>query len=99
MAELVPVAMYEAADSGEIIFINAAFTRLTGYGSAAEVPDLPLLATSIRVGGKDLDISVSVGVAIATPRELGNVLSRADHALYEAKRSGRNCWAVDESAR
>lgn len=43
MAQLLPVAVYEATVTGEIVFINAAFSRLTGYRTAREVPDLPML--------------------------------------------------------
>ncbi len=43
LAELVPVAIYEASASGEITYVNAAFTRLTGYADPTDVPDLPML--------------------------------------------------------
>ena len=44
-----------------------------------------------------LSITVSIGVAVSvtemSPRDF---LDRADHALYEAKRSGKNCvWPVE----
>jgi predicted signal transduction protein with EAL and GGDEF domain len=39
-----------------------------------------------------LHITLSIGVTIATPGETAtSMLTRADMALYNAKRSGRNC--------
>ena len=51
-------------------------------------------------GGGELGLGVSIGVAtLATGDEsVDPLLSRADHALYEAKRAGRNRVAVDPSA-
>ena len=49
--------------------------------------------TPVRVAGSDivLDIRVSIGVAIANPvGVLGDILKRADVALYRAKQAGRN---------
>ena len=40
----------------------------------------------------DLKVTVSLGVAVCRPEEtLDQLLARADAALYEAKRSGRDC--------
>jgi PleD family two-component response regulator len=51
--------------------------------------------------GVDVPIEVSIGVAQWTP-EMGafpdRLIAAADHALYEAKRNGRNCYAVHEAA-
>jgi diguanylate cyclase (GGDEF)-like protein len=49
--------------------------------------------------GEDLRLTGSVGIALSdatrnTPAEL---LRLADAAMYEAKRSGRSCWALDAS--
>jgi len=39
-----------------------------------------------------LQVTISIGVCVATPRiDMAELLGRADAALYEAKRSGRNC--------
>jgi PleD family two-component response regulator len=51
--------------------------------------------------GKDIPISVSIGVAQWT-REMGTfpdrLIAAADHALYDAKKGGRNCFATYEPA-
>ncbi|CAN7676012.1 GGDEF domain-containing protein [Bradyrhizobium sp. LjRoot220] len=51
--------------------------------------------------GNDIPISVSIGVAQWT-REMGafpdRLIAAADHALYDAKRGGRNCLATYEPA-
>ncbi len=48
-------------------------------------------AVPIRQTGQRLSITASLGVAVASPGELpAQLIERADAALYEAKRSGRN---------
>jgi predicted signal transduction protein with EAL and GGDEF domain len=51
--------------------------------------------------GADIPISVSIGVAQWT-REMGafpdRLIAAADHALYGAKKDGRNCHAVYDPA-
>jgi diguanylate cyclase (GGDEF)-like protein len=51
--------------------------------------------------GADIPISVSIGVAQWT-REMGafpdRLIAAADHALYDAKKNGRNCHAVYDPA-
>jgi diguanylate cyclase (GGDEF)-like protein len=51
-----------------------------------------LSAFPLSVEGHDLRATVSIGVAIADAAtvSLGNLIRRADQALYGAKRSGRN---------
>lgn len=43
--------------------------------------------------GKDVTVTVSIGVAEMLPKEvtLPSILKRADKAMYDAKRAGRNC--------
>jgi diguanylate cyclase (GGDEF)-like protein len=50
----------------------------------------------ILTGAGPVSISVSMGIAQATEdtNELGALLSRADQALYESKRAGRDCIRV-----
>jgi len=50
-----------------------------------------LVETPIAVGEERFTITVSAGVAARRPRErLDSLLRRADEALYEAKRTGRD---------
>ena len=62
-------------------------------GSTGEVP-FPLISV-----GKAINVTVSVGAAIANaPGESANeLLKRADEALYQAKRQGRNRVITDFS--
>lgn len=50
-------------------------------------------STPFVIGGVSLDVTVSAGVATARQEDLDGVelVTRADVALYEAKRAGRNC--------
>ena len=51
--------------------------------------------------GSDIPIAVSIGVAQWT-RETGafpdRLIAAADHALYDAKKGGRNCFATFDPA-
>ena len=49
-----------------------------------------------EVGGTTLSVTTSIGVVVsgAGPEEAADLLTRADEALYRAKRSGRNTFAV-----
>jgi GGDEF domain-containing protein len=51
--------------------------------------------------GADIPIAVSIGVAQWT-REIGafpdRLMAAADHALYDAKKNGKNCHAVYDPA-
>jgi diguanylate cyclase (GGDEF)-like protein/PAS domain S-box-containing protein len=56
------------------------------------------LRQPIAVGGRQLEVTASIGVAICRPGETdqAGVLRRADAALYEAKRRGRNGFFIDD---
>ncbi|WP_300321816.1 diguanylate cyclase [Idiomarina sp.] len=48
---------------------------------------------ALSLGGefKGLQLSVTIGVAVATPEDdLDTLITRADNRLYEGKRDGRN---------
>ncbi len=45
----------------------------------------------VRINGKDITATVSIGVALALPDETsGALVARADKAMFEAKRNGHN---------
>ncbi|RUL75396.1 GGDEF domain-containing protein [Dyella choica] len=56
--------------------------------------------TSFHIAGQAYTLTVSIGAAIADPGELDmmGARRRADTALYEAKRAGRNCVMISATA-
>ena len=52
-----------------------------------------------RLGRDTAQIGVSVGIATAITDERGDLVSRADFALYDAKESGRNTYKVFDQLR
>jgi len=51
--------------------------------------------SGLAVSGFALPISLSIGLTFATPSETAiSMLARADMALYNAKRAGRNCIRI-----
>ena len=81
--------------------------NLPGPGAAARTAEAVLraLQPSMRAGGRDVSVTVSVGIAIAEPGNApADLLAAADIAMYQAKSSGRNRYVVatadaDEQAR
>ena len=51
-----------------------------------------MLTTPLRIAGRVIDISVSIGVALCPQgsHDLDSLLHSADLAMYKAKESGRN---------
>lgn len=50
----------------------------------------------VKAGGRDIFVTCSIGIAYCPPEgiEVEALLSRADMAMYQAKRSGRNRFSV-----
>lgn len=71
----------------------------TGAAEAARIAERlreAVAAAPLVLDGTSVDLTVSVGVAILREHgaDLTDLLTAADHALYRAKRSGRNQVAV-----
>jgi diguanylate cyclase (GGDEF)-like protein len=77
---------------GDEFLIILVDTSLVGAQQAAESVRRKIAALPMVVDGKAIPVTVSVGVAEAGPTELGatGLIGRADDALYQAKREGRN---------
>lgn len=77
---------------GEEFVVLAPGTDMAELMVLAERIRAMLAATPLLVDGKSLQLTVSIGAAVAPrgARELAGVLRMADLALYSAKRAGRN---------
>jgi diguanylate cyclase (GGDEF)-like protein len=52
-------------------------------------------ATSFSYRGEHIHVTISLGLTLSRPGDtLSTLLSRADHALYDAKNHGRNRFAL-----
>ncbi len=74
---------------------------LEGFRDAAQLADIAQqiidqLSTPFAIGGNELDISASVGIACATPAtaNIDELLQCADAAMYHAKGGGKDRYAV-----
>jgi diguanylate cyclase (GGDEF)-like protein len=57
-----------------------------------------VLREPIEIGDRQISLSVSVGIAFAGPQtSTAGLLSEADAAMYEAKSTGKDRWAVFET--
>lgn len=76
---------------GEEFALALPGTDLDGALHAAERLRKGVLDTRLLTCGNTYTMTVSIGVVLVDPEEdLATALARADHALYEAKRNGRN---------
>jgi diguanylate cyclase (GGDEF)-like protein len=76
---------------GEEFALALPGTDLEGALLTAERLRLAVAGTALEAGGVEYAMTVSVGaVVIAAGETLTAALARADHALYRAKRDGRN---------
>jgi diguanylate cyclase (GGDEF)-like protein len=77
---------------GEEFVILLPETDLAGGLATAERLRLAIGEMAIVAGDRTLRITISIGVTLLSPDDAGldAVLKRADDAMYEAKRNGRN---------
>ena len=55
------------------------------------------IGQSIAVGGTDVGVGVSIGIAIATPSDdADSIVVRADKLMYQAKASGKGRYVLDD---
>jgi diguanylate cyclase (GGDEF)-like protein len=74
-------------------------TRLESAAPAVEVAEriCTMFAEPFPVGGNDMRISTSIGIGVAAAdsADPGDLLRRADVAMYRAKSQGKAGWAMD----
>ena len=71
-------------------------TPMIGAQQVAESVRREIATLAMVTEGKTVPVTVSIGIATAGPAELGAtaLVERADSALYEAKRAGRDRYSV-----
>jgi diguanylate cyclase (GGDEF)-like protein len=88
-----------ARSGGEEFLILLPNTALHAARSVAERLHDALNATAMDIHGMYVPLTASIGVAMVVPEEdEDRALRRADSALYEAKRQGRNVVCVAKAA-
>jgi diguanylate cyclase (GGDEF)-like protein len=85
---------------GDEFLIILPDTPLVGAQQVAESVRREIATLAMNAGSKTIPVTLSVGVAAAGPAELGvsALIERADNALYQAKRAGRDRVAVAGAA-
>jgi diguanylate cyclase (GGDEF)-like protein len=85
---------------GDEFLIILPDTPLIGAQQVAESVRREMATLTMIAGDKTVPVTVSVGIAAAGPAELGvsALIERADDALYQAKRAGRNRCSVAGAA-
>jgi len=77
-------------------------TRLENVAPAVEVAERigDMFRDRFRVGPNEMQISTSIGIAVAAAdgADPGDLLRRADIAMYRAKSQGKAGWAMDPSS-
>ena len=83
---------------GEEFMVLMPNTDLKGAADAANRMRVALTRTKLEIQGQVIPLSASFGAAVLGRNErLDDLVRRADAAMYEAKRLGRNRVEVDES--
>ena len=76
---------------GEEFVIGLPDADPEGAAAVAEAVRAAVAARPLTIAGRELTLTVSVGWATWEDQDLGQLLARADSALYEAKAAGRDC--------
>ena len=83
---------------GEEFMVLMPNTELKGAADAANRMRMALTRTKLEIQGKVVPLSASFGAAaLGRNEKLDDLVRRADAAMYEAKRLGRNRVEVDDS--
>ncbi|MFV3126009.1 GGDEF domain-containing protein [Niveispirillum sp. KHB5.9] len=77
---------------GEEFVLLLPETGLAGAMTMLERVRVAIAGSGFRHDGRAISLTASIGLAVREdrPESLDRLLARADHALYEAKRGGRN---------
>ncbi len=78
---------------GEEFIILLPETTLRQACEIAERIRSAIAATRISVQDETISVTVSIGISCVERGSFSHMIDRADAALYEAKRNGRNRWA------
>jgi diguanylate cyclase (GGDEF)-like protein len=83
---------------GEEFLILLPNTKSTEAAEQAERLCKYVRETKVNVKGHIISVTISIGVAQFRPGvdTWDTLLNRADNAMYDAKRKGRDCWVVAE---
>jgi two-component system cell cycle response regulator len=84
---------------GEEFVVGLPETTPDGAAAVAESLRAGIADAPIAAGGGELGVTVSIGVAAWTGEELGDLVDRADRALYAAKVAGRDRVIVEAAGR
>lgn len=82
---------------GEEFAVILPGTELNGGGMAADRCRTAIEAAALAFEDKVLNVTMSCGVATVLPgEEFASLIKRADEALYQSKKTGRNCAHIHD---